>query len=105
MGLIPNFYVSFVSVGSEFASMLETFPAAFIPVFIFFTTLRLLSGYWILQNKAKGFWMALFVTGVTLVAVWFLMPFAVIDLSFICPFVILLFMGYFRDAPLIKEAD
>ncbi len=103
IGVIPNIYVSFMSVDSEFAVLLETFPAAFIVVFIFFTSLRLVSGYWILQNKAKGFWLAILVTGVTFVAVWFLLPMSIIDLACSIPFVILLFMGYFRDTPILTD--
>jgi hypothetical protein len=103
LGLFPNFYVSFISIDNQVGALLETTPAVFIGVFLFFTTLRLVSACWILQNKLKGFWLALSVTGVTLVTVWFLLPFAVIDLVCICPFLILLFRGYFGESPIVQE--
>lgn len=101
IGLIPNLYTSFVSIDTEIGTFMETMPVIFIPIFAFFSILRLVSGYWILQNKAKGFWMALFVTGASIVAAWFFLPFSALDLVIICPFIILLFMGYYRDSPII----
>jgi len=104
-GLIPNFYVSFISIDTEIGILLETMPAAFIAIFIFFTIFRLLSGYWILQNKVVGIWTAIFVTSITLVAVWFFLPFSILDLAFIGPLIILLFKGYFGDAPILQEHE
>ncbi len=102
IGVIPNLYLSLVSIDTEIGMFMESMPIIFIPIFAFFTSLRLLSGYWILQNRVKGVWMALFVTGVSIVAVWFFLPFSAFDLAIICPFVILLFMGYYRDASIIS---
>lgn len=103
IGILPNFYVSFISVDSPIGVLLETTPVAFIVVFAFFTSIRLVSGYWILQNRLKGFWLALCITGVTLVAVWFFLPFAIIDMAFITPFLIMLFRGFFGEDPIIEE--
>ena len=102
-GLIPNLYASFVSVDSQLGIMLETMPAIFIVLFAFFTSQRILSGYWILQNKVKGYWLALFVTGVSVIGVWFLLPVSILDLVLICPFIILLFKGKYQDTPIIPE--
>ncbi|MHA1909213.1 MAG: hypothetical protein ACW98Y_18095 [Candidatus Thorarchaeota archaeon] len=101
--LLPNFYVLFIPMNTEIGMLLVAMPSAFIPVFIFFTSLRLTSAYWMMKNKAKGLWLALLVTGVTLVAVWFMLPFSVIDLIFILPFVILLFKGIYRETPIIQD--
>jgi hypothetical protein len=102
-GLVPNFYLPFVSGNPDIYAMFESWPIIFIPIFWFFTSLRLLSAYWLFKNKAKGFWMALFVSGITLVAVFFLLPFSVIDLIGTCPIVILLFHGYFKDKPILSD--
>ncbi|MHA1138195.1 MAG: hypothetical protein ACTSSE_17080 [Candidatus Thorarchaeota archaeon] len=102
-GLLPNLYASFVSVDSQMGTMLETMPAIFIVLFAFFTSQRILSGYWILQNQVKGYWLALFVTGVTAIGVWFLLPVSILDLVLVCPFVILLFKGKYQDSPIIPE--
>ena len=102
-GLIPNLYASFVSADSQMGTMLETMPAIFIVLFAFFTSQRILSGYWILQNKVKGYWLALFVTGVTAIGVWFLLPVSILDLVLVCPFVILLLKGKYQDSPILPK--
>ena len=96
-GMIPNFYSSLVSVETEIGRLMEAMPIIFVPIFAFITTFRILSGYWILKNKVKGFWAALFITGFSIVAVWFFLPLGALDLIIICPFVILLLAGYFQD--------
>jgi hypothetical protein len=103
-GLVPNIYLGFVSGGTEISTLLEIAPWVFIPIFWFFTGFRLLSAYWILANKEKGFWAALFVSGVTLIAVFFLLPFSIIDLVAVGVVVALLLNGYFEDKPLISES-
>jgi hypothetical protein len=102
-GIIPNLYLPLMTGNPEIAAMFENLPIIFIPIFFFFTSLRLISANWIFKNKAKGLWMALFVSGVTLVAVFFLLPFSVIDIVVTCPVVILLFHGYFKDTPILTE--
>jgi multisubunit Na+/H+ antiporter MnhC subunit len=47
--------------------------------------------------------MAMFISGITLVAVFFLLPFAVIDIIGTGIVVFLLFMGYFKDQPIIEQ--
>ncbi|MGY5858649.1 MAG: hypothetical protein RTU63_04715 [Candidatus Thorarchaeota archaeon] len=103
LGLIPNWYVTIPLANPELSNLLANEPMWFIPIFWFFTAFRIASGYWILQNKAKGFWMAMFISVITLVAAFFLLPFAVIDIIGTGIVVFLLIMGYFKDQPLLKE--
>lgn len=103
LGLMPNLYLIIPLANPDLATLLANEPMWFIPIFWFFTSFSIASGIWILQNKAKGFWMAMFISVITLVAVWFLLPFAVIDIVGTGIVVFLLFMGYFKDEPLIKE--
>jgi hypothetical protein len=103
LGLLPNFYLILPLANAELSLLLANEPFWFIPIFWFFTSFRIASGYWILQNKAKGFWMALFISGITLIAVFFLLPFSVIDIVGTGVVVFLLFMGYFKDEPIITE--
>ena len=103
IGLIPNIYSSLVPVTTEIGTFMATMPGLFIIIFLFFASLRISSGYWILQNRAMGFWLALFVTGVSLVAVWFFLPFGAFDLCVILPFIVLLFNGYYQDKPIISN--
>ena len=103
IGLIPNIYGLFIPATTEIGMFMETTPIIIIPIFFFFASLRVLSGYWILLNRAKGFWMAVLVSGVSLVAVWFLLPLSTLDLCIILPVLILLFKGYFQDSPIIAD--
>jgi hypothetical protein len=102
-GIIPNFYLSLMNGNPEIAFMLENFTILFIPIFLFFTSLRLLSAYWLFTNKAKGFWMALFVSGMTFLAVFWFMPFSVMDIIATWPVIILLFQGYLKEKPIVTE--
>ena len=104
-GMFPNLYLPFVTGNPDIYAMFENWPIVFIPIFWFFTSLRLLSAYWLLKNKAKGFWMALFVSGITLVVVFFLLPFSALDLLITGPVIILLFQGYFKDKPILVEEE
>jgi len=105
LDILPNFYSFIPLANAELSALLANEPFWFIPIFWFFTSFRIASGYWILQNKAKGFWMAMFISGITLMAVFFLLPFAVIDIIGTGVVVFLLFMGYFKDQPIIKTEN
>ena len=105
LNILPNFY-SFIPLANiELSALLANEPFWFIPIFWFFTSFRIASGYWILQNKAKGFWMAMFISGITLIAVFFLLPFSVIDIFGTGVVVFLLFMGYFKDEPIVETEE
>jgi hypothetical protein len=104
MGLMPNWYVVIPLVSPELALLLANEPVWFIPIFWFFTSFRIASGIWILQNQAKGFWMAIFISVITLVAAFFLLSFSVVDIIGTGTVVFLLLMGYFEDRPLVKES-
>jgi hypothetical protein len=103
IGLLPNLYLAFPIANPEIANLLATEPIWFVPFFWFFTAFRIASAIWILENKAKGFWMAMWISVITLVAAMFLLPFAVVDMIGTGIVVFLLIMGYFRDEPLIKR--
>ena len=102
LNILPNFYSIIPLANTELSALLANEPFWFIPIFWFFTSFRIASGYWILQNKAKGFWMAIYISGVTFVAAFFLLPFAVIDIVGTGIVVFLLFMGYFKDEQIIE---
>ena len=105
LNILPNFYSIIPLANTELSALLANEPFWFIPIFWFFTSFRIASGYWILQNKAKGFWMAMFISGITLIAVFFLLPFSVIDIFGTGVVVFLLFMGYFKDEPIIETEE
>jgi hypothetical protein len=103
IGLFPPISMVLFPVRTEIGIFMDIMPIIFIPIFFFFASLRIWSGYWILLNRAKGFWMAIFVTGVSLVAAWFFLPLSALDLCILLPLLILLFQGYYQDSPIISE--
>ena len=103
LNIMPNWYLNIPISNTEIATLLANEPFWFIPIFWFFTAFRLASGIWILQNKAKGFWMAIYISGVTFVAAFFLLPFAVIDITGTGIVIFLLFLGYFKDEPIVNS--
>lgn len=103
MGLISFSYGMISPVTTEIGTFMDTMPILFVAIFFFFASLRIWSGYWILRNRAKGFWMAIFVTGVSLVAAWFFLPLSALDLCILLPVLILLFQGYYQDSPIVSE--
>lgn len=105
LNIMPNLYLILPLSNPEMVALLTNAPALFIPIFWFFTSFRLASAYWILQNKAKGFWLAIYISVVTFVAVWYLLPLAVIDIAGTGIVVFLLFMGYFKDEQIIKTEN
>jgi hypothetical protein len=105
LNILPNFYSFIPLANAELSALLANEPFWFIPIFWFFTSFRIASGMWILQNKVKGFWMAKFISGITLIAVFFLLPFSVIDIFGTGVVVFLLFMGYFKDQPIISQTE
>ena len=103
IGVIPNIYSLFFSTSTEIGMLMSTMPWIFVLIFFFFASLRIVSGYWILRNRAKGLWLAFLVTGVSLVAVWFLLPLSALDLCILIPLLLLLFNGYYQESPIISE--
>jgi hypothetical protein len=105
LGILPNWYATMPLANEELSQLLANEPLWFIPIFWFFTAFRWASSYWILKNKAKGFWLAMFISIVTLVAAFFLLPFSVIDIIGTGIVVFLLVAGYFGETPLLNEVD
>ncbi|TFF91238.1 hypothetical protein EU545_04980 [Candidatus Thorarchaeota archaeon] len=105
LGLLPNWYLQMPLASEELTLLLVNEPYWFIPIFWFFTAFRLASGYWILRNKAKGFWLAMFISVITLVAAFFLLPFAVVDIAGTGVVVLLLISGYFGEEPVVRSGS
>ncbi len=104
-GLVPNLYIGLIDSNQTIAIILDNTPILLFPIFLFFTTLRLISGYWILRNKVKGIWLTLFLTGITLIAAFYLLPLGVLDIGFCIPIVYLLFTGYFGDRRILESQE
>ncbi len=103
IGIVPNIYDVFFPETTEIGMFMNTIPIIFVLIFFFFASLRIWSGYYILRNRKKGFWMAFLITGVSLIAVWFLLPLSALDLCIMLPLLVLLFNGYYKESPIIAD--
>ena len=91
--LVGNYYPAFVFPGLQ--HLMETQPIWFLPPFLFFTVLHLLSGAGLWCNRLWGWWMALFVTGAVIIFVPFLLPMSGGDMLVAILLIGLLLIGRF----------
>lgn len=81
---------------------IENNPWAICGAFLFFTSLRIIAGIGLLKNRMWGFWLAIFVTAITSLNIFILLPLSALD-AILGIFVIsLLLMGYFESKPIVK---
>lgn len=93
LGLAPNVYPTFTL--SEIQRLMDSQPIWFLPSFLFFTILHLLSGVGLWKNRLWGWWMALFVTGAVIVFTPFLLPISGGDMLAALILIPLLLIGAF----------
>jgi hypothetical protein len=76
--LVPNVYLPWAF--PEIGSLMDSFPAAFFPVFAFFSFGRIAAGAGVLRNRMWGFWLTLFLSLVTAVWALFFLPLGGLDM-------------------------
>lgn len=103
IGAVPNLYLDFGFIFSEMQSLLENTPIYLFPIFCSFTSMRITSAIGILKNRMWGFWMGIFVSGITLCVMYFFLPPGGLDGIFSVIIVILMFYGYCGNQTIIKE--
>ncbi|MFX0064471.1 MAG: hypothetical protein ACFFC7_20050 [Candidatus Hermodarchaeota archaeon] len=101
-GLIPNPYLLFDVAFSEIRYLLEFQPLFMIAMFWAFTSMRIVAAIGLFINRMWGFWMGIFVSGITMCVMVFFFPISTIEGLISAVVVILLFIGYFGDQPIIQ---
>ena len=101
MGFISNFYP--VMLMSEIQMMFDSDPVWLIPLFLFYTSLRAVSAVGLWRNRLWGFWLTIFVTSATLVMAPFLLPITTGEMLLNGILIMILFMGYFGNKPILTE--
>ena len=101
LGLIGNLYPP--SIFEPFNQLLNDQPILVLPMFFFYTALRLGSGVGVLRNRLWGLWLTLFVSGATIVAVPFLLPLSGFDLLACAAIVSIVLIVYGGSQPILGE--
>lgn len=77
-------------------------PGALFAIFLFFAGLRTMAAIGLLKNRLWGFGMALFITALTAMNLFFLLPLSAFDAVLNLLATILLFMGYFERQSIVN---
>ena len=101
VGLVSNFYP--VMLMSEIQVMFDNDPVWLIPLFLFYTSLRGVSAFGLWHNRMWGFWLTIFVTSATLIMAPFLLPFTTGEMLLNGILIMILFIGYFGNKPILAE--
>lgn len=96
LNLVTNPYPQMLF--KEMQSLFETQAIWLLPLFLFFTSLRLTSAIGLWRQRLWGFWMALLASGATLIMAPFLLPFTAAEMLLNAILIILLLIGFFGDA-------
>lgn len=84
----------------EVQTLFDQQPIWLLPLFLFYTGLRLTSAVGLWKKRLWGFWLALYVSAATIVMAPFLLPFTTLEMLLNGLLVSLLFIGYFGDRSL-----
>ena len=90
--VIENPYPTFVF--QELEDMMNNHTLYMIPVFLVFTSMRLLAAVGLLLNRMWGFWMGIFVSGVTFCVMILFLPLGALDGVISVAVVTFLLIGY-----------
>jgi uncharacterized membrane protein (DUF2068 family) len=100
-GLVHNPYPAVMF--QEMQSLFDTQPFWLVPLFLFYTSLRVTSAIGLWQNRMWGFWMTIFVSTATLIMAPFLLPITAVEMLGNGVLIILLLIGYFGDIPIVFD--
>lgn len=86
---------------SELQTLFDSQPIWLVPLFLFFTSLRITSAIGLWRNRLWGFWLTIFVSISTIIMAPFLLPFTSFEMLGNGVIMMLLLIVYFSDAPII----
>jgi uncharacterized membrane protein (DUF2068 family) len=98
LGLVTNPYPPMLF--KEMQALFDNQPGWLVPLFLFYTSLRVTSALGLWQNKLWGFWLTIFVTGATLIMAPLLLPMTAVEMLLNGILIIVLLIGYFGDTAL-----
>ena len=98
LGLLGNYYPKMLF--QEMQTLFDNQAAWLVPLFLFYTSLRVTSAIGLWRNRMWGFWLALFVSAATLIMAPLLLPFTTVEMLLNGILVAILLIGFFGDAPI-----
>jgi len=99
LGLLRNLYPEMLF--PEIQRLFDHQPGWLIPLFLFYTSLRVFSAVGLWKNRMWGWWIALIASGATLMMAPFLLPITTIEMLMNAVLIILLLIGYFGSLPIV----
>jgi uncharacterized membrane protein (DUF2068 family) len=97
-GLLGNYYPKMLF--QEMQTLFDHQAAWLVPLFLFYTSLRVISAIGLWRNRMWGFWLALFVSVATLIMAPLLLPFTTVEMLLNGVLVVLLLVGFFGETPI-----
>ena len=98
LGFMTNPYPT-MSFG-EMQNLFDKQPVWVVPLFLFYTSLRVTSAIGLWRNRLWGFWLTIFVSAATLIMAPFLLPFTAIEMLGNGILISVLVIGFFGDKPI-----
>jgi uncharacterized membrane protein (DUF2068 family) len=98
LGLINNLYPTMLF--KEMQALFDTQPVWLVPLFLFYTTLRITSAIGLWRNRMWGFWLTIFVSMATLIMAPWLLPITAVEMLCNGVLIIVLLIGFFGDTPI-----
>ena len=95
LGWLGNYYPKMLF--NEMQTLFDNQAAWLVPLFLFYTSLRVTSAIGLWRNRMWGFWLALFVSAATLIMAPLLLPFTAVEMLLNGVFVTVLLIGFFGD--------
>ncbi|MFX1496939.1 MAG: hypothetical protein ACFFBH_05410 [Promethearchaeota archaeon] len=99
--LAPNLYISLGLIIPEIQEVLLNQPFFFLPFFLSFTFMRIVSTIGIFKNLMWGFYIGIISIILTMIMDIIFIPFGFFELFFCSIILVLLFIGYFGDKSII----
>jgi hypothetical protein len=101
INIAPNLYLSMGINIPEIQHILLNQPIFFLPFFLGFTFLRLISTIGIFKNLLWGFYIGIVSLILTIIMDLLFIPFGFIEMCFCIIILILLIIGYFGKTPIV----
>jgi uncharacterized membrane protein (DUF2068 family) len=101
LGLVTNFYPTMLF--KEMQTLFDSQPVWLVPLFLFYTSLRITSAIGLWRNRMWGFWLTIFVSIATLIMAPLLLPFTAVEMLGNGVLIMVLLIGFFGDAPIAAQ--
>jgi len=103
LGLIANLYPKMLF--AEMQTLFDRQPVWLVPLFLFYTSLRVTSAIGLWRNRMWGFWLTIFVTTATLMMAPLLLPMTTVEMLLNGVLMIVLLIGVLGDQPILNAQN